>query len=77
MKQPDCGGVPPRLMRPIGFAVNWVNIQQGTPDFPGRCRWSSSMTRQGMCKLRQAVNLTAAGALGGGFWGSLVGLPPF
>lgn len=24
--------------------------------------------------LRQAVNLTAAGALGGGFWGTLVGL---
>ncbi|TBN42038.1 DUF1269 domain-containing protein [Paracoccus subflavus] len=25
-------------------------------------------------KLHQAVNLTAAGALGGGFWGSLIGL---
>ncbi|APD47710.1 DUF1269 domain-containing protein [Synechococcus sp. CS-602] len=29
---------------------------------------------QGHVQLRQAVNLTAAGALGGGFWGSLVGL---
>ncbi|MCP9820838.1 DUF1269 domain-containing protein [Synechococcus sp. Cruz-9H2] len=28
----------------------------------------------GQVQLRQAVNLTAAGALGGGFWGSLVGL---
>lgn len=29
---------------------------------------------EGQVQLRQAVNLTAAGALGGGFWGSLVGL---
>lgn len=29
---------------------------------------------KGQVQLRQAVNLTAAGALGGGFWGSLVGL---
>ncbi len=28
----------------------------------------------GQVHLRQAVNLTAAGALGGGFWGTLVGL---
>jgi uncharacterized membrane protein len=28
----------------------------------------------GQVHLRQALNLTAAGALGGGFWGSLVGL---
>jgi uncharacterized membrane protein len=28
----------------------------------------------GKVHLRQAVNLTAAGAVGGGFWGSLVGL---
>jgi uncharacterized membrane protein len=28
----------------------------------------------GQVQLRQAINLTAAGALGGGFWGSLVGL---
>ena len=28
----------------------------------------------GQVRLRQAINLTAAGALGGGFWGSLVGL---
>jgi uncharacterized membrane protein len=28
----------------------------------------------GEVHLRQAINLTAAGALGGGFWGSLVGL---
>ncbi len=30
--------------------------------------------RGGQVHLRQALNLTAAGALGGGFWGSLVGL---
>ena len=29
---------------------------------------------QGQVHLRQALNLTAAGALGGGFWGTLVGL---
>ena len=29
---------------------------------------------QGKVKLHQAVNLTAAGAIGGGFWGSLIGL---
>jgi uncharacterized membrane protein len=29
---------------------------------------------KGKVKLNQAVNLTAAGALSGGFWGSLVGL---
>jgi uncharacterized membrane protein len=29
---------------------------------------------KGKVKLHQAVNLTAAGALGGGFWGSLIGL---
>lgn len=29
---------------------------------------------KGKVKLHQAVNLTAAGAVGGGFWGSLVGL---
>ncbi len=29
---------------------------------------------QGKVKLHQAVNLTAAGAVSGGFWGSLVGL---
>jgi len=29
---------------------------------------------KGQVHLRQALNLTAAGALGGGFWGSLVGL---
>lgn len=29
---------------------------------------------EGQVHLRQAVNLTAAGALGGGFWGTLVGL---
>jgi len=29
---------------------------------------------KGKVKLHQAVNLTAAGALSGGFWGSLVGL---
>lgn len=28
----------------------------------------------GKVKLHQAVNLTAAGAVGGGFWGSLIGL---
>lgn len=28
----------------------------------------------GKVKLHQAVNLTAAGAIGGGFWGSLLGL---
>lgn len=28
----------------------------------------------GQVHLRQAINLTTAGALGGGFWGSLVGL---
>jgi len=38
---------------------------------------------KGKVKLHQAVNLTAAGAVSGGFWGSLVGLiflklkPPF
>ena len=30
--------------------------------------------KSGKVKLHQAVNLTAAGALSGGFWGSLVGL---
>ncbi len=30
--------------------------------------------KDGQVHLRQALNLTAAGALGGGFWGSLVGL---
>jgi uncharacterized membrane protein len=30
--------------------------------------------KEGKVHLRQALNLTAAGALGGGFWGSLVGL---
>jgi uncharacterized membrane protein len=30
--------------------------------------------QDGKVHLRQAVNLTKAGALGGGFWGSLVGL---
>jgi uncharacterized membrane protein len=30
--------------------------------------------RGGQVHLRQALNLTTAGALGGGFWGSLVGL---
>lgn len=29
---------------------------------------------KGKIKLHQAVNLTAAGAVGGGFWGSLIGL---
>ena len=29
---------------------------------------------QGKVKLHQAINLTAAGAVGGGFWGSLIGL---
>jgi uncharacterized membrane protein len=29
---------------------------------------------EGKIKLHQAVNLTAAGALSGGFWGSLIGL---
>src|SRR5262249_35887086 len=29
---------------------------------------------QGKVKLHQAVNLTAAGAVSGGFWGSLIGL---
>jgi uncharacterized membrane protein len=29
---------------------------------------------KGKVKLHQAVNLTAAGAIGGGFWGSLIGL---
>ena len=29
---------------------------------------------EGQVHLRQALNLTAAGALGGGFWGTLVGL---
>jgi uncharacterized membrane protein len=29
---------------------------------------------EGRVHLRQALNLTAAGAVGGGFWGSLVGL---
>lgn len=29
---------------------------------------------EGHVHLRQAINLTAAGALGGGFWGTLVGL---
>ena len=28
----------------------------------------------GKVKLHQAINLTAAGAIGGGFWGSLIGL---
>ncbi len=30
--------------------------------------------KDGKVNLRQALNLTAAGAIGGGFWGSLVGL---
>ena len=30
--------------------------------------------KQGKVKLHQAVNLTAAGALTGGFWGALIGL---
>jgi len=30
--------------------------------------------QKGKVKLHQAVNLTAAGAVGGGFWGSLIGL---
>ena len=30
--------------------------------------------QQGKVKLHQAVNLTAAGAVSGGFWGSLIGL---
>src|SRR5262245_13340696 len=30
--------------------------------------------QQGKVKLHQAVNLTAAGALTGGFWGALIGL---
>jgi len=30
--------------------------------------------RSGKVKLHQAVNLTAAGAVGGGFWGALIGL---
>ena len=30
--------------------------------------------KQGKVKLHQAVNLAAAGALGGGFWGALIGL---
>ena len=29
---------------------------------------------EGRVHLRQALNLTAAGAMGGGFWGTLVGL---
>jgi len=29
---------------------------------------------EGQVHLRQAINMTAAGALGGGFWGTLVGL---
>lgn len=29
---------------------------------------------KGKIKLNQAINLTAAGAVGGGFWGSLIGL---
>ncbi len=29
---------------------------------------------KGAVKLHQAVNLTAAGAVGGGFWGALIGL---
>jgi uncharacterized membrane protein len=29
---------------------------------------------KGKIKLHQAINLTAAGAIGGGFWGSLIGL---
>ena len=35
------------------------------------------MRRQGAngkIKLHQAINLTAAGAISGGFWGSLIGL---
>ena len=31
-------------------------------------------TQKGAIKLDQAVNLTAAGAVGGGFWGMLIGL---
>src|SRR5262249_41302767 len=30
--------------------------------------------KSGKVKLHQALNLTAAGAVGGGFWGSLIGL---
>jgi uncharacterized membrane protein len=30
--------------------------------------------KEGKVHLRQALNLTAAGAIGGGFWGSLIGL---
>jgi uncharacterized membrane protein len=30
--------------------------------------------QKGKVRLHQAVNLTAAGAVGGGFWGSLIGL---
>jgi len=30
--------------------------------------------QQGKVKLHQAVNLTAAGAVSGGFWGALIGL---
>src|SRR5262249_20687328 len=30
--------------------------------------------QSGKVKLHQAVNMTAAGALSGGFWGSLIGL---
>ena len=30
--------------------------------------------KQGKVKLHQAINLTAAGALSGGFWGTLIGL---
>ena len=30
--------------------------------------------KSGKVKLHQAINLTAAGAVGGGFWGSLIGL---
>ena len=34
----------------------------------------STKDAQGKIKLHQAVNLTAAGAVSGGFWGSLIGL---
>jgi uncharacterized membrane protein len=30
--------------------------------------------KDGKTKLHQAVNLTAAGAVGGGFWGMLIGM---
>ncbi|MGD9072412.1 MAG: hypothetical protein PVI69_11650, partial [Desulfobacterales bacterium] len=30
--------------------------------------------KEGKVKLHQAVNLTATGAVGGGFWGALIGM---